>query len=135
MSLNENDICLDRPRITFDEFMTYTVFVMASFLSITLMIHACTTGQPKQQPPMPGFWYPVGLYDLRKPQSLTKVERNAAAQHDGTNAVLYEKSYPSGTHAWRYSLDGHTWYYPTRTAVIRRGRTDSGDLILNPIED
>ncbi len=135
MSFNDNDVCLDGPRITFDDFMTYTVFAMASILSVTLMIHTCSANTPKQQPPAPGSWYAVGLYDLRKPQSLTKVEREAASQHDGTNAVLYEKTHPSGTHSWRYSLDGHTWYYPTRTAVIRRGRTDSGDLLMNTVED
>ncbi len=126
----------DKARITFDFLMMYMAFFLASTLSVSLLFHACSNAQPKQQPPPnPGSWHAVGLYDLRKPQSLTKVERDAAANHDSTNAVLYEKTHPSGTHSWRYSLDGYTWFYPTRTAVIRRGRTDNGDFLMNPAED
>jgi hypothetical protein len=116
--------------------------ITAILYSVSVILSAVTLCTRRKRdavtpPPSPtsDHWQAVGLYDLRKPQTLTKVEREAAAQHDGTNAILYEREYPSGTRAWRYSLDGYEWFYPTRSAVIRRGRTSEGDLLLHAQED
>jgi hypothetical protein len=114
--------------------------ITAVLYSVSIILSAATFCARQKRsdaapPPGPETWYTVGLYDLRKPQTLTKVEREAAAQHDGTNAILYERTYTSGARAWRYSLDGYDWYYPTRSAVIRRGRTSEGDLLLHDQDD
>ncbi len=108
-------------------FATAILYVGSAVLSFLTICSRCR--HAPSPPPSPNTWNAVGYYDLRTPQTLTKLEREAAAQHGAKTAILYEKIYASGAHAWRYSLNGHDWYYPTRTAVIRRGRTDSGDVL------
>lgn len=77
-------------------------------------------------------WYAAGFYDLRRPQMLPKAERDAAAKYGKPVAILYERTYESGAHAWRYSLDnGRTWFYPNRNAVIRRGMVSTGDTLIH----
>lgn len=112
------------------------LLLMAFLYSVSVIISAfvfCT--RPKHNipapPPSTGHWYAVGLYDLRKPQMLPKAERNAATKYGGAYAILYERAYPSGAYAWRYTLDRVTWFYPTRSAVIRRGRTTDDDMLAH----
>lgn len=100
--------------------------------SVTVIISAfrlCARRKTVAQPPPSGQWYAAGLYDLRQPQTLPKAERDAATKHVAPYTILYERTYPSGAYAWRYTLDGVTWLYPSRTAVIRRGRTTEGDML------
>lgn len=106
--------------------VTAILYTLATVLSaITVCMR--TRGQT---PPPPNAWHAVGFYNLGSPQTLPKRERAAATQYDGKNAVLYEKTYASGARAWRYSLNDHDWFYPTRTAVSRRGLTNTGDILL-----
>lgn len=77
-------------------------------------------------------WYAAGFYDLRRPQMLPKAERDAATKYGGPITILYERTYESGAHAWRYTLDdGQTWFYPCRNAVIRRGMVSTGDSLIH----
>jgi hypothetical protein len=55
------------------------------------------------------------------PQTLSKKERSAIDAAGGGNAAyLYEKTHASGKKSWRYAI-GNNWFYPTETAVRRRG--------------
>jgi hypothetical protein len=76
---------------------------------------------PTPTPVSTNNWTPIGIYHLNKPQTLTKKERDAIDTVGGGNATyLYEKKHASGKKSWRYSI-GDTWFYPTETAVRRRG--------------
>lgn len=134
-----DDVCTDTDRphdlrllLTSITTVLYSVSVL---LSVATLCVSRKRAAVSPHSPDPETWYTVGLYDLRKPQTLTKMEREAATQHDGTSAILYEREYPSGARAWRYSLDGYEWFYPTRSAVLRRGRTSEGDLLHHAQED
>jgi hypothetical protein len=70
-------------------------------------------------PPTNG-WKNIGIYHLNKPQTLSKAEREALATVGGNAAFLYERTYKSGAKSWRYAI-GDTWFYPTESAVKRRG--------------
>ncbi len=71
------------------------------------------------QPEHNNEWRIVGLYDLHRAQTLTKEEREAIGH--ATSTLLYEKIYPSGNVAWRYTV-GNTTFYPSERAVHRRRR-------------
>ncbi len=111
--------------------MTLKLLIISTALMGVSLINWIVQPGDMQPPHQPNTWHAVGFYDLRRPQTLTKREREAAAEHNGTNAVLYEKTYASGARAWRYSLDGYDWFYPTRTAVGHRGMADNGDSLFN----
>jgi hypothetical protein len=104
------------------------MIISAALMGVSLINWIVQPGEMRV-PQQPNTWTSVGFYDLRSPQTLTKKER-AAAAHNGKNAVLYEKVYASGARAWRYSLDGYEWFYPTRTAIARRGLTSDGDILI-----
>ena len=80
-----------------------------------------TSNQEEEVQQSPASWKPVGIYSLNKPQTLTKKEREALDAAGGGNAsYLFEKTHASGKKSWRYGI-GETWFYPTETAVRRRG--------------
>jgi hypothetical protein len=43
---------------------------------------------------------------------------------------LYQRTYPSGKHAWRFAAEDGTWVYPRRTDVIYWGRRMDNDTPL-----
>lgn len=75
-------------------------------------------------------WENIGIYHLNKPQTLKKAEREALAIVGGNAAFLYERTYKSGSKSWRYAI-GDAWFYPTESAVKRRGL----DLFGNTLDD
>jgi hypothetical protein len=115
--------------LTLNRLSATVLIISATLMSVSLINWIVQPGEMRV-PRQPNAWTPVGFYDLRSPQTLTKKERAATATHDGKNALLYEKVYASGARSWRYSLDGYEWFYPTRTAIIRRGLTEDGDILL-----
>jgi hypothetical protein len=115
--------------LTLNHLSATLLIVSTALMGVSLINWIVQPGEMRA-PQQPNTWTPVGFYDLRSPQTLTKKERAAAATHDGKNAVLYEKVYASGARAWRYSLDGYDWFYPTRTAIARRGLTEDGDILF-----
>lgn len=79
-------------------------------------------------------WKPIGIYNLNKPQTLTKKEREALDAVGGGNAsYLFEKTHASGKKSWRYGI-GETWFYPTETAVRRRGLDLFGNHTNNLVD-
>lgn len=104
--------------------------VAALLTAITVYVRILRPSVPRSPPS--DNWTAVGYYDLRRPQMLPKHERAAANLCDESSAVLYERIYSSGASAWRYTLDnGQTWFYPTRTSVIRRGMTEQHDTLIH----
>jgi hypothetical protein len=86
---------------------------------------------PTPTPVSTDNWTPIGIYHLNKPQTLTKKERDAIDTVGGGNATyLYEKKHASGKKSWRYSI-GDTWFYPTETAVRRRGLDMFGSHLVD----
>jgi hypothetical protein len=75
----------------------------------------------EEEPATTDNWNPIGIYHLNMPQTLSKKERSAIDAAGGGNAAyLYEKTHASGKKSWRYAI-GNNWFYPTETAVRRRG--------------
>jgi len=129
-SLDEFYLDQEAPRDPRKVLYVLTAVLYTTIIGLSAVTLCMRNKQDIAALPLPTTWRTVGFYDLRCPQTLPKRERTAAVQHQSKLAVLYEKRYSSGARAWRYSIDGYEWFYPTRTAVLHRGVTADGDALF-----
>ena len=95
---------------------TTVLFMMVAanvinILSIVAMIQRHLQRRAAAAPPAapPVHWIPVGWFQDKH---------------------LYQRTYPSGKHAWRFAGDDGDWIYPRRSDVVYWGRRHDNETPL-----